>query len=211
VSTTHDSERERVSRSVRPLNDVPTAPGWNHEELEGLIDAGPRRAASVLVALVEREAGLSMLFTRRNDSLSQHAGQVSFPGGGVDVGDADAIAAALRETHEEIGIDAALIHPFGYLDAFETISNYCVTPVVAWLDASYTITVNPSEVAEVFEVPLAFFLDPSNRHALRMNFRGRVRELYEYQYAGQRIWGATAAMLLNLVRRMGSEHAVGGD
>src|SRR6185437_11973621 len=120
-----------------------------------------------------------------------HAGQVSFPGGGVDAGDADAIAAALRETREEIGVDAHLIEPIGYLDAFETISNYCVIPVVAWLDARYEVTLNASEVAEVFEVPLAFFLDPTNRHTLRMNFRGRVRELYEYQYGGQRIWGAT--------------------
>ena len=196
------TERERVLRSVRPLNDIPSPPGWNHEELAGLIEAGPRRAASVLVAMIERDTGLSILFTRRNDRLSQHAGQVSFPGGGVDPGDADAIAAALRETREEIGIDAALIRPIGYLDAFETISNYIVTPVVAWLDPRYTITLNPSEVAEVFEVPLAFFLDAANRNTLRMNFRGRVRELYEYHYAGQRIWGATAAMLLNLLLRM---------
>lgn len=202
MNAARDSERMRVLRSVRPLQDVPTAPGWNHAELDGLIEAGPRRKAAVLVALTDREHGLSMLFTRRNESLSQHAGQVSFPGGGVDAGDADAIAAALRETHEEIGVAANLIQPFGYLDAFETISNYCVTPVVAWLRPDYEVKLNPSEVAEVFEVPLAYFLDPANRHSLRMNFRGRVRELYEYQYAGQRIWGATAAMLLNLVRRM---------
>jgi 8-oxo-dGTP pyrophosphatase MutT (NUDIX family) len=191
-----------VLRSVRALRDAPSAPGWNHEELDGLIDAGPRRQAAVLVALIERDDALSVLFTRRNDSLSQHAGQVSFPGGGVDAEDADAIAAALRETREEIGIGAQSIEPIGYLDAFETISNYCVTPVVAWLDARYEVTLNASEVAEVFEVPLAFFLEPNNKHTLRMNFRGRVREIYEYQYGGQRIWGATAAMLLNLIRRM---------
>jgi len=134
--------------------------------------------------------------------MTLHAGQVRFPGGGVDADDAGAIAAALRETHEEIGIDSALVQPFGYLDAFETISNYCVIPVVAWLAADYVVTLNPREVAEVFEVPLAFFLDASNRHTLRMNFRGKQREIYEYQYGGQRIWGATAAMLLNLLRRM---------
>lgn len=201
--TTRDNERDLVERSVRPLSDAPTAPGWNHEELEGLIEPGTRRAAAVLVAMVERGGALSVLFTRRHDNLSQHAGQVSFPGGGVDPGDADAIAAALRETREEIGVDAALIRPFGYLDAFETISNYCVTPVVAWLDPGYEVTLNPGEVAEVFEVPLAFFLESTNRRTLRMNFRGRQRELYEYRYGGQRIWGATAAMLLNLVRRMG--------
>jgi 8-oxo-dGTP pyrophosphatase MutT (NUDIX family) len=202
VSAKGESERDRVLRSVRPLHDVPAAPGWNHEELVGLLDDGPRRPAAVLVALIEREGALSVLFTRRNDDLTQHAGQVSFPGGGVDAGDTDAIAAALRETREEIGVDSALIRPFGYLDAFETISNYCVTPVVAWLAADYEVTLNLREVAEVFEVPLAFFLDASNLHTLRMNFRGKQREIYEYQYGGQRIWGATAAMLLNLLGRM---------
>lgn len=202
MTTGNESERDRVLRSVRSLRDVPSAPGWNHEELAGLIEDGPRRPAAVLVALIERGGALSVLFTRRNDDMTQHAGQVSFPGGGVDPGDADAIAAALRETYEEIGIDSALVEPFGYLDAFETISNYCVIPVVAWLAADYKVTLNPREVAEVFEVPLAFFLDASNRHTLRMNFRGKQREIYEYQHGGQRIWGATAAMLLNLLKRM---------
>ena len=172
-------ERERVLRSVRALSDPPSAPGWNHAELEGLVEEKPRRAAAVLVALVPRREGLSVLLTRRHDDLSQHAGQVSFPGGGVDAGDADVISAALRETREEIGVEATLIEPFGYLD-----------------------TLNPHEVAEAFEVPLAFLRDAANRRALRMNFRGRMRELYEYHYGGQRIWGATAAMLLNLIGRM---------
>jgi len=195
-------ERERVLRSVRPLGDPPSAPGWNHAELEGLVEEKPRRAAAVLVALVPRREGLAVLLTRRHDDLSQHAGQVSFPGGGVDPDDADVISAALRETREEIGVEATLIEPFGYLDAFETISNYTVTPVMAWLDPAYAVTLNPHEVAEAFEVPLAFLRDAGNRRALRMNFRGRVRELFEYHYGGQRIWGATAAMLLNLIRRM---------
>lgn len=195
-------ERGRVLRSVRRLSDPPSAPGWNHAELEGLIEDKPRRAAAVLVGLVPRSEGLAVLLTRRHDNLSQHAGQVSFPGGGVDPDDADVISAALRETREEIGVEGKLIEPFGYLDAFETISNYTVTPVVAWLDPAYAVTLNPHEVAEAFEVPLAFLLDATNRRALRMNFRGRVRELFEYHYGGQRIWGATAAMLLNLIRRM---------
>ncbi len=204
TSATAATLRERVQRGVRPLGDVPAAPGWNHAELSDLLGPGPRRVAAVLVAMVERNDGLRVLFTRRNEQLAQHAGQVSFPGGGVEPGDADALATALRETREEIGIDAGLIEPIGYLDAFETISSYCITPVVAWLDPDYQATPDPREVAQVFEVPLGFFLDPANRRALCMNYQGRVREIYEFVYADQRIWGATAAMLLNLVRRMES-------
>ncbi|HEY8010828.1 MAG TPA: CoA pyrophosphatase [Rudaea sp.] len=202
MSATAATLRERVLRGVRSLDDVPAAPGWNHAELSDLLGPGPRRGAAVLVAMVERDDDLRVLFTRRNEQLAQHAGQVSFPGGGVEPGDADALATALRETREEIGIDAGLIEPIGYLDAFETISSYCITPVVAWLDPDYQATPDPREVAQVFEVPLGFFLDPANRHALRMQYQGRVREISEFVYADQRIWGATAAMLLNLILRM---------
>jgi 8-oxo-dGTP pyrophosphatase MutT (NUDIX family) len=110
----------------------------------------------------------------------------------------------LRETREETGIDSALIQPFGYLDAYETVSSYCITPVVAWLDAGYRATPDPREVAQVFEVPLRFFLDPANRRTLHMKYKGHAREVHEFYYADQRIWGATAAMLLNLIHRMGS-------
>ncbi len=194
--------RERLLRGVRALDDVPGPPGWNHDELHDLLGPGPRRVAAVLVAMIERNDDLRVLFTRRNEQLSQHAGQVSFPGGGVEPGDADALVAALRETREEIGIDASLIKPIGYLDAFETISSYCITPVVAWLDPGYRASPDPREVAQVFEVPLRFFLDPANRHTLRMTYQGRVREISEFVYADQRIWGATASMLLNLIQRM---------
>ena len=143
-----------------------------------------------------------MLLTRRTDDLTHHAGQVSFPGGAVDPDDIDAVDAALRETHEEIGVDRGLIEPIGLLDTFETISSYRITPVVAWLHADYRAVPNPREVAEVFEVPLVHFLDPMKKHIVRMNYQGRERDIYEFFYAGQRIWGATAAMLLNFVQRM---------
>lgn len=194
--------RERVLRSVRPLDKEPGAVGWNHEDMRLLIGDAPRRSAAVLLGLVDREEGLNVLLTRRTDDLSHHAGQVSFPGGGVEPEDADAVAAALRETREEIGVESALIEPVGYLDTFETISSYCITPVVAWVDAGYRAVPNPREVAEVFEVPLAHFLDPEKKHVLRMSYQGREREIYEFFYGGQRIWGATAAMLLNFVHRM---------
>ncbi|WP_347261397.1 CoA pyrophosphatase [Rudaea sp.] len=194
--------RARVLRSVHALAEPPRETGWNHDDMLKLIGVGARRPAAVLVALIDRGDGFNVLLTRRTDSLSNHAGQVSFPGGAIDPGDAGAVAAALRETHEELGIDAGLIEPVGYLDTFETISDYRIAPVVAWLGADYRAVPNPREVADVFEVPLAHFLDPANMHAVRMNFRGHERDIQEFFYAGQRIWGVTAMMLLNFVQRM---------
>lgn len=192
----------RVRRAVRTLQDPPSAPGWNHAEIADLLGPGSRRAAAVLVATIARADGPSILFTRRTEHLAQHAGQVSFPGGGIESADADSVAAALRETREEVGIDAALVQPFGYLDCFETISGYCVTPVVAQVDPGYRATPDPREVADVFEAPLAFFLDPANRRQRRFDWRGKTREVWEFAYNDHIIWGATAAMLLSLVRRI---------
>ena len=191
-----------LRRAVRALDDPPSAPGWNHAELSDLLDAMPRRAAAVLVPVIERADGLSILFTMRTEHLAQHAGQISFPGGGVDPGDHDAVATALRETQEEVGVDPAQIRPFGYLDCLETVSGFCVTPVVAALYPNYRATPNPNEVAEVFEVPFAFFLDPASLRRRRVDYRGRPRDIFEFPYQGKNIWGATAAILLSLVRRM---------
>jgi 8-oxo-dGTP pyrophosphatase MutT (NUDIX family) len=193
---------QRLRLAVRPLDDPPSAPGWNHAELSDVLGPGPRRPAAVLVAIITRGETLSILFTQRNAHLSQHAGQISFPGGGIEPGDRDAVAAALRETQEEIGVAPELVRPFGYLDTFETVSGYVVTPVVGDMDASYQVVPNPGEVADAFEVPLAFFIDPANLRRRRIDFRGRPRDIYDYSYAGKNIWGATAAMLVSLVRRM---------
>ena len=197
-----DSLLRRLPRAVRPLDDPPAAAG-DHDasDLDDLLPP-TRAAAAVLVPLVNRSGSLSVLLTRRTDHLARHAGQVSFPGGRCEPADCDAVATALRETLEEVGIESALIEPFGYLDILETVSGYCVTPVVAWLDAAYKAHPDPHEVAEIFEVPLEFFLAPENLRRLQVEYRGRPREILEFAHVGPRIWGATATMLFNLVRRL---------
>jgi 8-oxo-dGTP pyrophosphatase MutT (NUDIX family) len=192
----------RLRRAVRPLEDPPL-PGSPETERLDLPGDLQHAAAAVLVPIVNRPDALSVLLTRRTDHLTQHAGQVSFPGGRAEADDADAIATALRETREEVGIEPALLQPFGYLDCLETVSGFCVTPVVAWLDPGYSARPDPREVAEVFEVPLEFFLLPQNLRRMRIEYRGRPREILEFVHSGPRIWGATAAMLFNLVRRLG--------
>jgi 8-oxo-dGTP pyrophosphatase MutT (NUDIX family) len=181
---------------------VKDEPGWNHDELADLLGDAPLIPAAVLVPLVRRDDGIGVLFTLRTSGMRTHAGQVSFPGGRIEPADADAAAAAVRETFEETGIDAPMLRPFGYLDCFETISGFGVTPVVAYVDPGFRLAPDPTEVAEVFEVPLEFLLDPRNVRRSRIDWRGRSREIFEYDYSERRIWGATAAMLVNLSRRL---------
>ena len=192
----------RLRKAVRPLDDPPDGPGWNHAEISDVLGDAARRPAAVLVPIIPRPGGPTVLFTQRTAQLTQHAGQVSFPGGAIEPGDRDAVAAALRETYEEVGISTELMQPFGFLDRFETISGYNVTPVVAELDVNYRALPDPREVAEVFEVPFEFFLQPHNLTRRRIDWRGRPREIFDFPYNGRNIWGATAAMLLSLVRRL---------
>ncbi|HEY9025730.1 MAG TPA: CoA pyrophosphatase [Burkholderiaceae bacterium] len=164
------------------------------------------RAAAVLVPLVRRPVGLTVLLTRRTDHLNDHAGQVSFPGGRTDPEDADAVATALREAHEEVGIAADEVEVIGQLPAYTTVTAYEVTPVVGLLDPPRAMRLDPFEVAEVFEVPLAFLMDPAHhrRHAVEVD--GHARQFISMPWGQDRrgepyfVWGATAAMLRNLYR-----------
>ena len=160
------------------------------------------RPAAVLIALWVRPEGIRVILTKRASHLKHHPGQIAFPGGKVDAGDSGPEAAALREAHEEVGLAGALSTPHGYLDPFVTITGFHVFPVVASVRDGFRAVPDPSEVAEAFEVPLHFLLDPGNVHALDVDFQGRQRRILEFRYGGHRIWGATAAMLVNFRQRL---------
>ncbi len=193
---------DELVKALRPLSAPPTGPGWNHADMSRLLGSSQRLPAAVLVGFREGVQP-QLVLTVRTDSLQAHAGQVAFPGGRSDPDDGDALATALRESEEEIGLDRALVTPLGYLDRFETISGFCITPVVAKIATEAQLYPAPDEVAEVFEVPLAFLLEPANLRRYTMEFRGHQRPMVEFIHGGHRIWGATAAMLYNLLQRMG--------
>lgn len=155
--------------------------------------------AAVLVPLVVRPEGLSVLLTQRTAHLHHHGGQISFPGGRMEEGDEDAYAAALRETEEEIGLSRASIDVIGRLDEYATITGFHITPVVGLLTPPLALAPDDFEVAEVFEVPLSFIMDPANHKTdSRVVPSGEKRWFYVLPYQDRYIWGATAGMLVNL-------------
>jgi 8-oxo-dGTP pyrophosphatase MutT (NUDIX family) len=191
-----------LERALHALATAPLAPPWNLVELADLLPPEPLRPAAVLVGLREHPRGTAVLLTRRQDALRHHAGQISFPGGRVDPGDGGPLAAALRETEEEVGLPMAAIEPVGWLDAYATITGFHVYPLVARIDPERPLHPNADEVAEAFEVPLDFLMDPDSARHVRVEWRGRERALVEFHWGGHRIWGATAAMLVNLRERL---------
>lgn len=160
----------------------------------------PPTPASVLIPIVVRDPGLSMLFTRRTDHLTEHAGQVSFPGGRTEENDASSIETALRETEEEIGLQRHHIEVIGTLPEYITATGFRVTPVVSIIQPPFGLEPDPYEVAEVFEVPLSFLMDGMNHQRILAEFpRGMEnRSFYAIPYEHYFIWGATAGMLRNL-------------
>jgi 8-oxo-dGTP pyrophosphatase MutT (NUDIX family) len=162
--------------------------------------AAARRRASVLVPIVTRPGALSVLFTRRTAHLKNHSGQIAFPGGGAEAADASAEATALRETHEEIGLDPARVEVLGRLSDYHTRTDYRVTPVVGLVAPPFELRLDAHEVDEAFEAPLAFLLDPANHQRHQREFRGSMVPFYAIPYRDYYIWGATAGMLINLYR-----------
>ncbi len=165
----------------------------------------PLTAAAVLVPVVVRDQGLSLLFTRRTEHLIDHAGQISFPGGRIDPADDDAWAAALRETEEEVGLPRTHVRPIGRLDTYVTRTGFEVTPLVGLLRPPFPLAPDSFEVAEVFEAPLGFFLDPANCEIHSRTYQGRERFFFAFPYGEHYIWGATAGMLVNLVEVLTGE------
>jgi 8-oxo-dGTP pyrophosphatase MutT (NUDIX family) len=159
--------------------------------------------AAVLVGLVERPGGMGVLFTKRTPHLTDHAGQISFPGGRIDATDADAVAAALREAEEEVGLPAAHVEVIGRLDTYVTRTGFEVTPCVGFVKPPELYRPDPFEVAEVFEVPLQFFRTKASRRLERRMYQGKERFFYAYPWNDYYIWGATAGMLNNLIEVLG--------
>ena len=159
--------------------------------------------AAVLVPVVMRPEP-TLLFTLRPETMRRHAGQVSFPGGRIDPGDADAAAAALREAEEEIALPPHHVEIVGIADPYRTITGYQVTPVLGLVPPDLPFVPNPAEVADIFEAPLPYLLDPRHQTVRTAQYQGRERHYYEILWEGRRIWGATAAMIVNLARRLES-------
>ncbi len=197
---TADILRERLAGTrlpVDPLDVVmpPESERWPASMREKL--AATLKPAGVLIPVIERVAALSVLLTQRSAELKHHAGQVSFPGGRMEAHDADVRATALRETHEEVGIEPAHVSVIGYLRSMPTITGYAVTPVVGLVSEAARLVIDRTEVEYVFEVPLDFLLDNRNDRRVEREFDGRKIMMTEFHYDGERIWGATAYMLLS--------------
>src|SRR3954471_7856201 len=189
--------RDRSSRLASGLP-VPAPPIGSDFSLSGVVPVPQTwKPASVLVPLVDRPAGTTVLLTQRTADMPSHAGQIAFPGGRREAGE-DAVAAALRETEEEVGIPRRFVEVVGAVDLYRTGTGFEITPVVGIVTPGFTIRADPREVADVFEVPLEHFLDEVNHKLDSRQYQGRERRYYAMPYGERYIWGATAGMLKNL-------------
>ncbi len=191
--------RQRSERLASGLP-VPQPPVGSDFSLNGVVPLPEKyRPAAVLVPLVDRASGVTVLLTQRTEDMPSHPGRVAFPGGRRHADDADSIATALRETEEEVGLARRFVDVIGTVDLYHTGTGYEITPVVGIVTPGFTTQADPREVADVFEVPLEHFLDARNhRIDSRIVAEGRERRYYAMPYGERYIWGATAGMLKNL-------------
>ncbi|MGD0641620.1 MAG: CoA pyrophosphatase [Roseiarcus sp.] len=198
----HERLAPRLAADVFATDAAPRA---GDHALDGHVpDSGAiarSRPAAVIAPIVARPEGLSVLLTLRAAHLRTHSGQVAFPGGKIDHGET-ARQTALREAHEEIGLEEGFIEPLGWLDPYLTGTGYRVAPLVALIDPAFRLAINAHEVAEVFEAPFAFLMDPANHRLEQREWRGRMRKFYAMPYGERYIWGATAGILRNLYERL---------
>lgn len=197
--------RELLMQAVSPLESGVSALAVNGYRPPGEESFRPRKTAAVLVPMLDLEEP-ELVLTRRADHLVSHPGQVSFPGGAAEEGDSSAVQTALREANEEIGLPAEVTTPIGFLDRMDTISDFRVLPVVALVQPPVIWKPDVREVAEVFTVPLAILLDEQCFTARKIEGAGQVYTVWSLQYQGYNIWGATAAMIINLTSRMRAIH-----
>ena len=183
----------RAYRSDDDLN-AGLGPTFNPEQTS--------RNAAVLVPIIIRPEGLTVLLTRRSDELPSHPGQVAFPGGKIDAGDEGPVGAALRETFEETGLDAGFIDVLGFLDVYQTRTAFRICPVVAVVQPGFELRCEPGEVTEIFEVPLQFLMTPANHQKHSREWKGAQRQFYAMPYEDYYIWGATAGMLKNFYDKL---------
>ena len=161
----------------------------------------PVKPAAVLIAVIERDEPM-VLLTQRTAHLKQHAGQIAFPGGKIDATDATPLAAALREADEEVGLAASAVEPIGYLDVYMTTLGYRIVPVVARVRPGFTLTLNPGEVEDAFEVPLSFMMEVANHQTHSREWQGMMRSYYAIPFGDRYIWGVTAGIFRNLQQRV---------
>ncbi len=209
----HGSELSFFDRARARLNfDVPAGltdpsitPQRGDHDIDPVMNAmaeiRPIRPAAVLIPIVARDEPM-VLLTQRTAHLTSHAGQISFPGGKIDPGDESPLAAALREAEEEIGLAREAVEPLGYLDLYMTTLGYRIVPTVARVDPDYRLVLNPAEVDDAFEVPLAFLMAPANHQRHSREWKGMTRSYYAMPFGERYIWGVTAGILRNLYMRV---------